>query len=195
MTLISRIERLFKADVHGVLDWLEDPEAVLKQSVRDMEAEIAQGEQRLVDLNRKADKLQAFVATVEAKRSELADQIDICFEEDNLELARRFIRKKLEAEKRLQTAANFVTDVVAKKEAQQQKLKQQSEQLEAIVEKMRLFVDNACEPTPQASGAAFESASMAVSDEEVEIAFLYEKRVRAQRGEQPHSDREERNET
>jgi phage shock protein A len=194
MTLISRIERLFKADVHGVLDWLEDPEAVLKQSVRDMEAEIAQGEQRLADLSRKTDRLQSFVATLEAKIAELAEQIDICFEEDNPELARSFIRKKLEAEKRLKTAASLVADVVAKKEAQQQKLKQQREQLDAIVEKMQLFVDHACEPTQQESVSAFESASIAVSDEEVEIAFLHEKRVRAQRDAPSHDDREAHNE-
>lgn len=194
MTLISRIERLFKADVHGVLDWLEDPEAVLKQSIRDMEAEIGAGEQRLADLSRKADRLQAFIATLEAKIAELAEQIDICFAEDNPELARRLIRKKLEAEKRLKMASSMLTDMVAKKEAQQQKLQQQREQLDAIVEKMQLFVDNACEPTRQDAASAFESASVAVSDEEVEIAFLHEKRVRAQRDAQPQGDRETRNE-
>ena len=180
MTIMSRIERLFKADAHGVLDWLEDPEAILKQSVRDMEAEIARGEQRLADLNRKADRLRAFVSTVEAKCSELETQIDICFEEDNPDLARTFIRRKLEAEKRLKTANGLLADVVAKQEAQQQKLKQQREQLEAIVEKMQLFVENACETTPQEPSSVFETASVAVSDEEVEIAFLHEKRRRAQ---------------
>jgi phage shock protein A len=194
MTLMSRIERLFKADAHGVLDWLEDPEAILKQSVRDMETEIAQGEQRLADLSRKADKLQSVVGTVETKMAELEDQIDICFEEDNTELARAFIRKKLEAEKRLKTAANLVADVVAKQEAQQQKLKQQREQLDAIVEKMQLFVDNACETAQQESASAFDSTSIGVSDEEVEIAFLHEKRRRAQRDAQPQRNREERHE-
>lgn len=191
MTLMSRIERLFKADAHGVLDWLEDPEAILKQSVRDMEAEIVQGEQRLANLSRKADKLQSFVSTLEAKISELEAQIDICFEEDNTELARAFIRKKLEAEKRLKTAISLVADVVAKQEAQQQKLQQQREQLDAIVEKMQLFVDNACEATPQEPVSAFESASIAVSDDEVEIAFLHEKRRRAQHNVEPQDNREE----
>jgi phage shock protein A len=194
MTLLSRIERLFKADVHGVLDWLEDPEATLKQSVRDMEAEIAQGEQRLAELSRRADRLQSFVATVEAKRVELTEQIDICFEEDNPELARRLIRRKLEAEKRLQAAANLIADITAKKDAQQQQLKHQREQLEAIVEKMQLFVDKTCAPTPQESLAAFESASVTVSDEEVDMAFLHEKRLRAQRRTPPPSDRETQHE-
>lgn len=190
MTIMSRIERLFKADAHGVLDWLEDPEAILKQSVRDMEAEIAQGEQRLAELSRKADKLHAFVATLAAKRSELEDQINICFEEDNAELARTFIRKKLESEKRLKTAESLVTDVVAKQAAQQQKLKQQREQLEAIVEKMQLFVHDACETVQQESVSTFDAASTAVSDEEVEIAFLHEKRRRAQRDAQAQSNPE-----
>ncbi|ETW92791.1 MAG: hypothetical protein ETSY1_42105 [Candidatus Entotheonella factor] len=39
MTLMMRITRLFKADMHGLLDLLEEPEAVLKQAIRDMQSE------------------------------------------------------------------------------------------------------------------------------------------------------------
>ena len=191
MTLMTRLERLFKADAHSILDWLEDPEAVLKQAFRDMEGEIEKGEQMLVDLSRKETRLQFLVETVETKIAELEHQIDISFEEDNGELARTFIRKKLEAEKRLKTAARLVADVTANKDAQQRKIDEQKEQLRTIVEKMQLFVENLCQPISQEPVTAFESSPSAVSDEEVEIAFLHEKRKRSESESQRENDKED----
>ena len=43
MELINRIARLFKADFHAVLDQIEEPEALLRQAIRDMEDELAVG--------------------------------------------------------------------------------------------------------------------------------------------------------
>jgi len=40
MNILTRISRLFKADIHGILDSLEDPEIIFKQAVRDMQDEI-----------------------------------------------------------------------------------------------------------------------------------------------------------
>ena len=191
MTLITRLERLFKADAHSILDWLEEPEAVLKQAIREMEAEIDKGEQMLVDLSRKEERLQSFVETVETQIAELEDQIDICFEEDNRELARTFIRKKLEAEKRLKTASRLVADVTANKDTQQHKIDEQKEQLKAIVEKMQLFVENPCQPISQEPMTTFESSHLAVSNEEVEIAFLHEKRKRSGTESQQENNKED----
>lgn len=50
MTLIARMTRLFKADLHGILDSLEEPEEVAKQAIRDMEEDIATQERRLDEL-------------------------------------------------------------------------------------------------------------------------------------------------
>ena len=40
MALISRVSRLFTADVHAVLDRIEEPEVLLKQAIREMEDEV-----------------------------------------------------------------------------------------------------------------------------------------------------------
>ena len=47
MALINRISRLFKADFHAVLDQIEEPEALLKQAIRDMEDDVVNTEQRI----------------------------------------------------------------------------------------------------------------------------------------------------
>ncbi len=44
MALISRLTQLFQADFHAVLDRLEEPDALLRQAVRDMEDALARDE-------------------------------------------------------------------------------------------------------------------------------------------------------
>jgi phage shock protein A len=55
MTLITRVSRLFKADVHGILDALEEPEAILKQAVREMEDEIEKSRLHKKKLDKKIE--------------------------------------------------------------------------------------------------------------------------------------------
>ena len=44
MAIITRMIRLFKADIHGVMDQIEDQGLLLKQHLRDMEATLVQKE-------------------------------------------------------------------------------------------------------------------------------------------------------
>ena len=37
MALITRFSRLFRADLHAVLDRIEEPDVILRQAVREME--------------------------------------------------------------------------------------------------------------------------------------------------------------
>ena len=47
MALITRVGRLFRADLHAVLDRVEEPEVLLRQAIREMEEELAEERQRL----------------------------------------------------------------------------------------------------------------------------------------------------
>ena len=47
MALITRVGRLFRADLHAVLDRVEEPEVLLRQAIREMEEELAEDRQRL----------------------------------------------------------------------------------------------------------------------------------------------------
>ena len=40
MALIKRVARLFHSDMHAVLDRLEDPESLMKHSIREMEEDL-----------------------------------------------------------------------------------------------------------------------------------------------------------
>ena len=51
MGIMTRFVRIFKADIHGVMDQLEDKGLLLKQYLRDMEAALEQKKARLHKVN------------------------------------------------------------------------------------------------------------------------------------------------
>ena len=78
MTLLARIGRLFKADIHGILDSLEEPEVILKQAVREMEHEIEQGARRLEELEKASEFVSMRKTEAEENLNEVEQQIN-CF--------------------------------------------------------------------------------------------------------------------
>ena len=46
MALITRVSRLLRADLHAVLDRVEEPEVLLRQAVREMDAALGEDRRR-----------------------------------------------------------------------------------------------------------------------------------------------------
>ena len=82
MALITRVSRLFRADIHAVLDRMEEPELLLKQAVREMEQQIAG---RRHDLGQRLQETQ--------------EEMDLCFDTGNESLLRALLKRKLETER------------------------------------------------------------------------------------------------
>jgi len=182
MALINRISRLFKADFHAVLDQIEEPEALLKQSVRDMEDALSATEQRIKLCMRDQDALSVRKGELESSIAEINVQLDLCFESDKDDLAKSLIRKKLEAERLLKRLnAKHVADDKYLDE-QQTMLGENQTTLESLRQKAELFAQR----VPLSSGGdsefddiAWMAREMTVGDDEVEIAYLREKNTRA----------------
>ena len=96
MALISRVTRLFRADLHAVLDSIEEPELLLRQAVREMEEEVDRQQQRARILGQRRELLKGREAETEAFLNGLEEQLDVCFDAGNDELARTQVRRRLE---------------------------------------------------------------------------------------------------
>jgi phage shock protein A len=93
MAIMTRFMRLCKADIHGVMDQLEDKGLILQQHLRDMEEEV----------NRKEARLNKMMASREHARrehekfvreSEKTEQdIALAIEKEKDDIARALIRK------------------------------------------------------------------------------------------------------
>ena len=182
MALINRISRLFKADFHAVLDQIEEPEALLKQAIRDMEDDLANSEQRIKLCAHDQEALTQRKGELENAVADFDVQLDLCFESDKDDLARNIIRKKLEAERLLKRLNTKHAANAQYLDEQRTALEQNNATLESLRQKADLFAQQA--PSHNDSHSEFDditwmAGEMAVGDDEVEIAYLRERNVRS----------------
>jgi len=178
MAIINRVTRLFRADFNAVLDQLEEPELILNQAIRDMEDDLAEREQhvrqRLVDQQALAERQQA----LDKALVETAEQLDLCFDSGKEDLAKKLIRRKLETERARQWLAaqgdSNATDIAE----QQAVIDENRATLESLRQKAEVFAARTADTRSSLPGDLLSAARDTVSDDEVEVAFLREQRLR-----------------
>jgi phage shock protein A len=181
MTLIQRMTRLLKADLHGLLDGLEDPEEVVKQTIRDMQEAIEYKEQTLTALHATLQRLTAEEQEVGRAAREIDHHIDLCFEAGNEALARNFVRKRLETERQARDVTRAMEETQARRVALEHTMAEQREQLAAVVQQLNRYMATRQRQASTTSTFTPGSSSAVLTDDEVEVAFLDEKRRRAGR--------------
>jgi phage shock protein A len=182
MALINRISRLFKADFHAVLDQIEEPEALLKQAIRDMEDELANTEQRINSCAHEQESLNARKCELEDSVGEFGLKLDLCFESEKDDLAKSIIRKRLEAERLLKCLiAKHATNAKYLSE-QSTMLDQNKATLESLRQKSELFAQRApahADGSTEFDDNVWMAREMTIGDDEVEIAFMRERSARS----------------
>ena len=182
MALINRISRLFKADFHAVLDQIEEPEALLKQAIRDMEDDLAAAEQRIALYAHDQEALSVRKDELASAMTDIDAELDLCFASKKDDLARGLIRKKLEAERLLKRLNAKYAANVQYLDEQQTMLDENTATLESLRQKAELFARRT--PVHGDGGSEFDDIAwmareMTVGDDEIEIAFLREKSLRS----------------
>ncbi len=176
MALITRVSRLFRADLHAVLDRIEEPDILLRQALREMETSFANDEQQLKLLKHETGQLQNRSQSFEQALQEMDDELDICFFSQQEDLARALIRRKLESRRHLKLTEEKLTSTRQSCSILEQKLNEQRAQLENMRQKVELLND---EPTLSGDEYSWQSHEFTIRDDEVEIAFLKEKQRRS----------------
>ena len=188
MTLITRITRLFKADLHGILDGLEEPEEVLKQAIRDMEEDIATQERRREELRAVLQRLEREAQETAATMQEIEPQIDLCFAAENEPLARNLLRQRLEMARRAKAIARAQDETRAQSDELATRIATHKAQLASVVQKLKAYeATRPRHPWTSSPCAPLQGGSV-ITDDEVEVAFLEEKRRRS--GAAPGTPRE-----
>ncbi len=171
MALITRVTRLFTADVHAVLDRIEEPEVVLKQAIREMAEEVAGGEQRLRWLAAEQQQLEQSLNGSDDAIAALDSELDLCFEAGEEDLARSLVKRKLVAEQQHKQVSQQLDVIQRDHDALEAMLAEQGQQLADMQQKADLLVD-----TPSVGYAAMSDPG--ISQDAVDVAFLKEKRLR-----------------
>jgi len=93
MALLARIFSLFKADIHGVMDQLEDQELLLKQHLRDMQECLVQKEVELKQMCFARDQSRQDYEKGMKESSSLERDLEVAIQKDRDDIARMLIKK------------------------------------------------------------------------------------------------------
>jgi len=174
MALITRLSRLFKADMHAVIDSLEAPDVLLRQAVRDMEEAVATSQRALAATSAERKRVGARLAELAGQRGRVADELDLCFEAGNDALARMLLRRRLHIERSERQLLQQSEVLDAEFAARREKLESQRRRLAELRDQAEVF-----EVAPQGGDDAFASPGHDISEADVELALLAEQRRRA----------------
>lgn len=176
MALITRVSRLFRADVHAVLDRIEEPDVLLRQAVREMEESLSHDEHRVKLLEHEHNQLYTRIDDLDQTLHEVEDELDICFAASKDELARTLVKRKLEAQ-RLRKLITQKRDTLAQTlDTLRAQLEDNRDRLDGMRQKAEVLSEEHVAPHPEPH---WGSARTCVRDEDVEVAFLREKQKRA----------------
>lgn len=177
MVLISRISRLFRADLHAVLDRIEEPELLLRQAIREMEDSLVQDEQRSRLLQQEQRQLSSRQNQFEQELKQIKEKLGICFRSNEEDLARKLIRRRLETKQfcnHLSEKRKTLEDSIGELSSQ---LEQNRARLDSMRQKAELLITDDQGQHPEDD---WSMPDYRIADEDVEVAFLREKQQRSQ---------------
>lgn len=180
MALIKRVTRLFQADMHAVLDNLEEPDVLLKQSIREMEAALIADQQHCAALEKSLQHLQTQLTQYKQAAQEMESELSICLQNDNDELARGCIKRKLLNERLLQAAARKQQGMQQQVEELRTKISANAQRLDAMRQKQEILAGEQQDSHLAEFGVKDQ---FHISDNEIEVALLKAK----QKGQSPRS--------
>ncbi len=178
MALINRVSRLFKADMHAVLDRIEEPEQMLRQAIRDMDEDLAALERYIAQQRREQATLDTRRRDLQ-KRIEKADrELDLCFANDKPELARTLVKQKLEAGRLIGHVDGRLESVTDEIERGQTSLDERRATLESTRQKAEVFARDASDDDLSTDDSSGTLREFVITDAEIDIAMLREQQLR-----------------
>lgn len=177
MGIMTRILRLCKADVHGVMDQLEDKGLLLKQYLREMETSLWHKEQHLDALTLRQSRLTSQVVRHGEEMDKLERDLTLALKKKKDDIARMLIRKR----RALETASLHLKEQVETTTHEKSQLAETLAGQRLQYETLKAKADIYCR---KATDRLFETASHQsvgtfyadnTIDEEVELELLERK--------------------
>jgi phage shock protein A len=186
MGIMTRMVRLCKADVHGVMDQLEDKGLLLKQYLREMETSLGHKEQQANALAQRIDRLAGRVARHGQEMLKLERDLVLALEKEKDDIARMLIRRR----RALETASSHLTEQIETMTQEKTRLAETLANQRLQYQTLEAKADAYCS---QAADRLFETASRHNAgtvyssdpgDEEIELELLARKEA-LQKGDAP----------
>lgn len=172
MGLLNRLNTLVKADAHGVVDAVEDRSLMLRQHVREAEAELHRKQARMAALEAEQKELEQEIPRLEEKISSLEEDISLAMGQEKEELARFAIKRLLPLKRRNQAVRQRLGEARQEQDDLMENLTQQQTEFENLRARVRGYLAQA--GSSSELGEVF--ADPIVEEEEIELELLRRRR-------------------
>ena len=177
MSVFSRLFRLCKADLHGVMDQLEDKGLLLKQCLREMEESLKHKESRLEQIAHTGEQIRRSLARHNEESLKLEQDLKLAVGKEKDEIARMLIRKRRTLQGgcgQLQRQLEALSEEQVQVAGTLEKQRLQYDQLKAKAAAFcRQAGEHRCEDPLGTMDGAF--AWLTPSEEEIELELLQRK--------------------
>lgn len=177
MSIMTRVIRIFWADLHGVMDKIEDKGLLLKQYMRELELDLQRKKERIDQLADNARHAQADQNKCKQEVQNLERDLECAIRKAKDELARLLIRKKCVRQKQCVWL-----------KSRHDSLWQEYDQLSTLLEHQKLRYDamkvqaatfdvktGSGDRLGTTSNPAFEDGRFCVSEEDIELELMQRK--------------------
>jgi len=177
MGIMTRILRLWKADIHGVMDQFEDKELLLKQHLREMENNLQHKKGRLKHISETSHRIQNDLTARQLEIDKLEKDLNLALTKEKDDIAKLLIRK-------LRVQQNHCKQI----HQQCESMTKEQEQLSQIIEEQKLQYETLkikaatfCREAEQTKFYAASTVSnetgntYSIDEEEVELELMRRK--------------------
>ena len=184
MGIMSRMLRLCKADVHGVMDQLEDKGLLLKQALREMEASLKAKDNRLAQINGRCRQIERELSQRREEMKKLEKDLDLALSKEKDDIARMLIRKRRALQGSCDQLTGQRVDLTEEQGILSETLSRQRLKYDQLKIKASAFCQQAESQGFEEDAAPTDSTYMwkAPTDEEIELELLQRKEAHAQGG-------------
>jgi phage shock protein A len=176
--------RLFKADLHGVMDQMEDKGLLLKQYLREMESTLQQKQARQSQLSQTCRQLQRELSQQHQEEERLETETALAIRKDKDDIAKILIRKR----RTLQACCKGMTRRLEILEEEGMHLARMVDQQQLQYQELKVRAAEYCHrvdrnPFEEAAEIMAESGfSAPLTEEEIELELLQRKEALKQGG-------------
>ena len=181
MAVMTRIIRLWKADFNGLMDELEDKSLLIKQHIREMEAELEKKKDLLEELELEREQLLQQQHNYCLEQSELEKDLKVAILKEKDDIARMLIKKITIINRYKKDLDQHCLLLEKKSQALQEKIKTQQEQYNHLKLKAKEYL--AQEERGKYAGLQNDPSGYATdpeaepSSEEIELELLKYKEI------------------
>lgn len=172
MAILTRLIRLLKADLHALLDHVEAPDVLLRQALRDMEAELSQSRQQQQQRQQQLNQMERLQHSLQQQLLQQQSELDLCLQERNDALLRVLMRRHLETRQQWQLLQTRRQDLQAQISATEAEYQQQAA-FSALQAQAECWLTSSAAITPNTNTQPL------VTDADIELALLKVKHERS----------------